>query len=376
MEKYSAYRDPGTGIQPFLTPVPPLGSNTLATVLTPLTFTLGLVRTTAILALTLVYILFVRVLCLVFIPIPPLHRLITWIFTAILSRTILLLLGFINVPVSQVSRKRGRSGQVSESWSPKAGDVIVSNWVSWLELLWFAFRFDPTFVLPVAEGRPKETTEAASPLSNTGRRTGTGSANVSSGKNRPLSARVPIIGFKKVTLLQMVRWSGRVLPTIDLPNTPVLSLEELSKRSRRPIVVFPECTTSNGRGLLNFASVFKADVPIKKYNIFIAAIRYDPPTAHSPSGSHSIPGTINPVAHLFSLACAISPPGISIRLLPPSEGPSNPLFLASDVVAHYDGDDQLAETCATLIAQTGKLKRIGLGWEDKSSFLSFYHSKG
>ena len=39
------------------------------------------------------------------------------------------------------------------------------------------------------------------------------------------------------------------------------------------------------------------------------------------------------------------------------------------------GDDQLSEVCAALIAQLGKLKRIGMGWEDKRLFLDFYKSK-
>lgn len=68
-------------------------------------------------------------------------------------------------------------------------------------------------------------------------------------------------------------------------------------------------------------------------------------------------------------------PGLSIRLLPPSEGPSSPLFLASEILSNYDGDDQLSEACAILIAQLGKLKRTGMGWEDKHSFLQFYKSK-
>jgi len=40
-----------------------------------------------------------------------------------------------------------------------------------------------------------------------------------------------------------------------------------------------------------------------------------------------------------------------------------------------DGGDALAEVSATLIAQVGKMKRTGLGWEDKASFLEFYNRK-
>lgn len=66
---------------------------------------------------------------------------------------------------------------------------------------------------------------------------------------------------------------------------------------------------------------------------------------------------------------------ISIRQLAPSESPSSQLFISSDVLSNYSGNDQLSETCAVLIAQMAKLKRTGMGWEDKSNFLEFYRGK-
>ncbi len=38
-------------------------------------------------------------------------------------------------------------------------------------------------------------------------------------------------------------------------------------------------------------------------------------------------------------------------------------------------EDVLSEACAALIAQIGKMKRIGMGWEDKAAFLEFYQGK-
>ena len=51
------------------------------------------------------------------------------------------------------------------------------------------------------------------------------------------------------------------------------TLEEIRRTASRPIVVFPECTTSNGRGLLRFADVFHQDVPVKNFQVFIACVR-------------------------------------------------------------------------------------------------------
>jgi hypothetical protein len=40
-----------------------------------------------------------------------------------------------------------------------------------------------------------------------------------------------------------------------------------------------------------------------------------------------------------------------------------------------DYKDALAEACAVLIAQLGKMRMTGQAWEDKSAFLEFYRGK-
>jgi len=50
--------------------------------------------------------------------------------------------------------------------------------------------------------------------------------------------------------------------------------------------------------------------------------------------------------------------------------------MLSNVLPNGLGEgDTLAEVSATLIAQVGKMKRTGLGWEDKAAFLEFYNRK-
>jgi len=49
--------------------------------------------------------------------------------------------------------------------------------------------------------------------------------------------------------------------------------------------------------------------------------------------------------------------------------------MASEVVPASTEENQLSEVCAALIAQIGKLKRTGMGWEDKAAFLEFYQAK-
>ncbi|KAF8639434.1 hypothetical protein AX16_010289 [Volvariella volvacea WC 439] len=174
----------------------------------------------------------------------------------------------------------------------------------------------------------------------------------------------------------MIKATGSVPPYQSSHRPSVTDLETIRKTSNRPLVIFPECTTSNGRGLLRFSNVFCQTVPVRNYRVFVMCVRYDPPTAIAPTLTLPIPcNTFSPLPHVWSLLSSLSPLSMSVRLLSPSDSPSSPLFTASDLVSGAPGEDQLAESCAALVAHIGKLKRIAMGWEDKTSFLRFYQGK-
>ena len=46
--------------------------------------------------------------------------------------------------------------------------------------------------------------------------------------------------------------------------------------------------------------------------------------------------------------------------------------MPSEYLAGVQTADELTEVCAALVAQLGKVKRTGMGWEDKVEFLEFY----
>ncbi|KAH7105569.1 hypothetical protein BKA62DRAFT_394938 [Auriculariales sp. MPI-PUGE-AT-0066] len=335
MERYSAFRDPGTGIQPFLTPVAPRTADaSLATVLSPILYLLGALRTLLLLVLAVLHVSLVEPLKLV--PTPP-TRLVAHLLTAFTTRLALLILGVLWLPVELVSRRRQRASSPI-GWNPRAGDVIVSNWVSIFELLWLAFRFDPVFTIPV----------------------------ISSEDSREIA------GFRKASLWQIICFTSRT-PQVGQSYE---ALERIRKQASRPIVVFPECTTSNGRGLLKFADVFQqqASVPAKTYQIFVMAIRYESPTTFQPSLSHSIPTPANPLSTVFRATATIAPASPSIRLLSARDGPSSETFDATEVIGQ--SPYSLAEICGTLAATTGKLKRTGQGWQEKVAFLQFHAKAG
>ncbi|OBZ76822.1 hypothetical protein A0H81_04004 [Grifola frondosa] len=173
----------------------------------------------------------------------------------------------------------------------------------------------------------------------------------------------------------MLRATAR-LP-LPLTEAQASSLESIRSTATRPVVVLPECTTSNGRGLLRFADVFcDVRVPVMQFKVFVMCVRYDPPTAFSPTLAQPIPSAVlNPLPHIFSLASSLVPLTLSIRLLAPSEAPSSGAFLLSDFLTGDAVPDQLSECCAALIAQIGRFKRLGMGWEDKVAFLELYKNK-
>jgi hypothetical protein len=151
-------------------------------------------------------------------------------------------------------------------------DSVVFSQAHYLTPL---FSFNPIFVLPVSEtvDIPSTDSNLSAPTTHSpGRRTGTGSANISS-SNRAPSARKRVLGFRKVSLFTILPLTGNVPPFSLAPETPS-SLDDIRRNADRPVVIFPECTTSNGRGMLRFADIFRGEnVPVKKFRLFIMCVR-------------------------------------------------------------------------------------------------------
>ncbi|KAJ1309072.1 hypothetical protein OPQ81_004751 [Rhizoctonia solani] len=385
MEKFSAWRDPGTGVQPFLTPVPPQVTKSLADYgAAAFGVVVGVLRSIVALGLLILFTVF-HLVCILSIPIPPLHRFLSWLVIATLGRVFLCLLGFWSISTYVASKKARRTDTSSiDKWSPGPGDIIVSNWASWIEVLWLAVQYNPQFVLPVCAAPAAPTTQNSVP-STPGRRTGTGSAQITAVS---AARRQQILGFRTTSFLEMMFATGHVPPYGNSTSSITTTIEDIRAQSDRPLVVFPECTTSNGRALIRFADVFIAGKgkhikhPVKGFKMYIMCARYDPPTPTTPSPTHSIPsqsGTFpNPIPHIITLLFAPTlTQSLSIRLVAPSDSPSSGSFMASEVIldSGIAPADEISEACAVLMAQASKLKRVGMGWEDKAAFLDFYRKR-
>lgn len=168
---------------------------------------------------------------------------------------------------------------------------MLSNWSSYVDVLYLAFRYvtchlcivlclppicstvlhtvkqlktsyNPIFLLPVFSSLPSLPSAPSSAPSTqaqglTGRHTGTGSAQIS-------LAATPVpqpdfLGYQVVPLLALLARTGALPPTYaSLPTSTggkaglgfYKTLSEARKRESRPVCLLPEGTTSNGRAVL------------------------------------------------------------------------------------------------------------------------------
>lgn len=161
-------------------------------------------------------------------------------------------------------------------------------------------------------------------------------------------------------------------------------LETLIRRyPNRPIVVFPECSTTNGRGILPFSPSLLTISSTTK--IFPISLRYTPADITTP-----IPG--NYLTFIWNL---LSKPTHCIRVriaesvtradLAGQKSPHTTKFLAntyddttssSDTLLGSDEGENLSviekqtiDAVAEALARMGRVKRVGLSLKDKSEFI-------
>ncbi|WVQ80134.1 hypothetical protein IAT38_002236 [Cryptococcus sp. DSM 104549] len=382
MEKFSKWRDPATGIQPFLPPVAPRNiSPVFLALLGPLNVAHSLLRSLLLAVVALVHAVVVDWLCLLFVPIPPLYRAINGALTSFTTRLALALMGYWWITTELVSHKRGKTGvsQISKR-SPRAGDLIIANWTGYVDVLYLAFRHSPTFLLPVFSSHNEHNAP------KTGRHTGTGSANISTTLAQP-----PFLGYLPVPLLSLIARTGSLPDTYDIPPKGMYkTLRDARRKEKRPVVVFPEGTTGNGRALLKFGegTLAEGDVGGDDQGIvWIKFLRHSPPTGFAASATCPLP---TPLKHLFFsqlyTPTAFAYRDLHVRTLHPAASPSSPSFLPSEILNNAPGGLDAAgkdhkavwrEACATVLAETGRVRRVkGMGWVEKRAFLNYWVRSG
>lgn len=377
MEKFSKWRDPSTGIQPFLPIAQPQLAPAIKLLLFPLTTAFGLLESLLLVVITLIHVILVDGACLIFIPVPPLYRLVSKLFTASTCRLALGVMGYYWITTELVSGKKSAKNVSQTNRSPRAGDLIITNYTSQIDILYLAYRYNPTFLLPTFA--PLELTTSQS----TGRHTGTGSANISSSQAQP-----DFLGYTPIPLLNLLARTGSLPPTEEvLAAGSYKTLKGARRGEKRVVVLLAEGTTSNGRAVLKFPEGVLEEGDIGRDDegiVWLKFFRHAPPTPLSAPSTSPLPLTaLSTFNHLSQLPI---PKSLHIRTLHPSHSPSSPSFLPSEILSNTpggfegvgkNGEGAWREGVAVTLAELGRVRRVrGMGWVEKSGFLGYYYKRG
>jgi hypothetical protein len=130
--------------------------------------------------------------------------------------------------------------------NPRAGDLIITNYTSHTDILYLAYRYNPTFLLPTFAPLPLHESSTTA----TGRHTGTGSANISTSQGQP---QPEFLGYTPIPLLNLLARTGNLPPTQDVFSVGgYKTLKGARRGEKRVVVLLAEGTTSNGRAVLRF----------------------------------------------------------------------------------------------------------------------------
>lgn len=189
---------------------------------------------------------------------------------------------------------------------------------------------------------------------------------------------------EQISLLQAILRSFAPPHVAPPPGTRMVDVSTLlEKYPTRPVVIFPECTTTNSRGVLPLSPSL-LDVP-RRTKIFPVSLRYSPADVVTP-----LPGT-----YLSFLWTLLSGPthGIRVRIaesirggdpgtLNSSAGTARmPAFNYPDYLAQNgdSGDADMAQVerefldqVGESLARLGRVKRVGLGVKEKREFVRIW----
>ena len=221
---------------------------------------------------------------------------------------------------------------------PQPGSIIACSSTSPLDALYLAAIFDPVFTASFPSTR----------------------------KVRP------------ITLLQAIMRAFSYPLEAPANDTELMDLRTLTKKyPHQPIAVFPECTTTNGRGILPLSPSLLTTSPTSK--IFPINLRYTAPDITTP-----IPRTY--FTFLWNL---LSKPTHCIRVriaealynqkMAPSDTRQDERDSSCDTLLGSDESEAMSaserrtlDRVAEALARLGRVKRVGLGLKEKQNFITTY----
>ncbi|PQE09188.1 vacuolar sorting vps66 protein [Rutstroemia sp. NJR-2017a BBW] len=332
MEKYSQFRDRGSGIAPFFPNATPS-----AGIYAPVHLFLFLFKLPFFLTVTFTYFLFLQ-----WFPLGSLlKKAILWMMLGIPG------VWWIDLQIDGV--KKGSLAKKHEGRVPAPSDIIASSFTSPLDSLYLAAIFDPIFTVSYPHTRQVQT--------------------------------ISLLGAILRALQRPTEYPPRGAQMTDLSSL-------LVRHPGRVIVVFPECTTTNGRGILPFSPSLLTAPPETK--IFPISLRYTPPDITTP-----VPGKyfqfiwnlLSKPTHCIRVRIAEVVYNTSRSLDNKDQKYiENTLNRARDDTAQVSStlgeqseitpeEQRVLDKVGEALARLGRVKRVGLSVKEKSSFVDVWAKK-
>ncbi|EJT76091.1 hypothetical protein GGTG_06015 [Gaeumannomyces tritici R3-111a-1] len=321
MEKFSQFRDRGSGISPFLPISTPSGSYLWLAAHATLFF----VRLPIFLSYVIFYLVVLHNL-----PFPTgMRKLLLWGTMAIPG------IWWVDLQLDGV--KRGHVAQQS-SRLPRGPSVIAANFTSPIDPLYLAAVFDPIFTISYPNTRK----------------------------------------VRHVSLLRIVLYALSPAQVREENQAGLVDLAALMRRyPDRTVIVFPECGTTNGRGILPLAPSLAA-VPADT-GIYPVSIRYTAPDITTPVPGMWLSffwGLLSRPTHCIRVRIAEVLYNDAAATISGNRGNAGESSSAHGAV--LDGVDLTAEEqrnldrVAEALARLGRNKRVGLTLKDKAAFVALW----
>ncbi|TDZ35210.1 putative lysophosphatidic acid:oleoyl-CoA acyltransferase [Colletotrichum trifolii] len=326
MEKFSQFRDKGSGISPFIpvrTPLSPVSSVFQAF--------LFLVRLPLFLTYALTYFLILHPL-----PLPvAVRKVLLWGLMGIPG------IWWVDLQLDGV--RRGTLAEQPPQRFPHPGSVIAANFTSPIDAVYLAAIFDPIFTISYPNTRSVE----------------------------------------RISLLRAVLYALSPVRFAPPPSARLTTLAALLERyPDRVVAVFPEGATTNGKGVLPFTpSLLSAKSDI---HIFPVSVRYTPADVTTPVPGRwfkffwdllSRPTTCIRVRVAESIfnSSAAQTNGVSTSSST-DIGSARPR-MGAEVSPLSTEEQRVLDKVAEALARLCRNKRVGLTLRDKSAFVDAWNGR-
>lgn len=229
--------------------------------------------------------------------------------------------------------RRGHLSEQPPDRIPHPGSVIAANFTSPIDALYLAAIFDPVFTISYPRTRQ----------------------------------------LRQISLFQAILHALSPVKFAPQPTDRLTDLETLlAKNPKRVIAVFPECSTTNGKGILP-PSPSLLTTPSGTH-IFPVSIRYSPADVTTPVPNRSLP----------FLWVLLSQTSICVRVriaesTTKTAAAPAPMAVSSSVdrpVQKMTAEERfILDHVSEALARLGRSRRVGLTLEDKAEFVKAWNSK-